>query len=46
MNWREAAATLQLLAEERFGAPRKLAARQAKAEEDALADANRQGLKP
>ena len=45
MNWREAAASLQLLAEERFGAPRKLVARQAKAEEDAIADRAREALK-
>jgi hypothetical protein len=45
MNWREAAATLQLLAEERVGAPRKQAMRQAKAEEDAVADGVREALK-
>jgi hypothetical protein len=44
MTWREAAATLQLLAEERYGAPRRQAAYAEKAREDALAAAAAAGV--
>ena len=37
MTWHEAQSSLQLLAEERFGLPRVMLARQARAREDAAA---------
>ena len=39
LTWREAQLSLQLLAEQRIGAPARLALLQAKAEEDAAAAA-------
>lgn len=45
MTWREALASLQLLAEERYGAPSRLAVYQAKAREDAAAEAAASALR-
>lgn len=45
MTWAEAAATLQLLAEERYGVPHRGAIRQAVADENAVAAAAAQGAK-
>ncbi len=45
MTWREATLSLQLAAEERYGAPRRRAAYEAKAAEDAAAAATVQALK-
>ena len=39
MTWREAAASLQLIAEERVGAPKRRLLREAVAREDAIANA-------
>jgi hypothetical protein len=46
MTWIEAAASLQLLAEERYGAPRKAALRAAVAEEDRAAAKQKEALEP
>jgi hypothetical protein len=44
MTWREAAASLQLAAEERHGAPSRANIRLAKAEEDAAAEQSREAI--
>jgi hypothetical protein len=44
MTWREAAASLQLIAEERYGAPRRAVVYDEKAREDQAADAAKAGL--
>ena len=44
MTWREAAASLQLLAEERYGAPRRAVVYADKAREDRVAAAAKAGL--
>jgi hypothetical protein len=46
MTWVEAAASLQLLAEERYGAPRKALMRAAVAAEDQAAAKQREALEP
>jgi hypothetical protein len=44
MTWREAAASLQLLAEERYGSPTRARVLAAVAEEDAAAEAGKAAL--
>lgn len=46
MTWREAAASLQLLAEERYGSPTRARVLAAVAEEDASVAGAREALKP
>jgi hypothetical protein len=46
MTWREAAASLQLLAEERYGSPTRARVLAAVAEEDVAAAKAREALKP
>jgi hypothetical protein len=44
MTWREAAASLQLIAEERYGAPRRAVVYDEKAREDRAAEAAKSAL--